>query len=160
MLLTCWWELSPRQTAGVSLSPPSLAPEESQRDDSQNKAALPLPWLESGTQRPIRVPRPSVCPPGAGAAGVRAALWLQQRSPPASAREGASECVGIGAGDDDRRSAEQSFVVIRWDFCIDRLPEHLVSESLLLRDSAERVILAGYRWWKNVLPALECIFER
>lgn len=81
----------PGRGPGVSPSPPSLAREESQRDDSQNKAALPLPWLESETQRPVRVPRLSVRLPGAGGAGVGVASWLQQHSPPASAREGASE---------------------------------------------------------------------
>lgn len=48
-----------------------------------------------------------------------------------------------------RTGTLQSFFVIRWDFSIDRLPEFLVSESLLLHDSAERVILAGCHWWKK-----------
>lgn len=45
----CWQELSPRRSSGVSLLPPSLP----QEDDSQHKAALPLPWLESRTDFPV-----------------------------------------------------------------------------------------------------------
>lgn len=43
---------------------------------------------------------------------------------------------------------------------MDRLPEPLVSGTLLLHDSAERVILAGCCGWKSALPALGCVFER
>lgn len=78
--------------------------------------------------------------------------WLRQCSPPASPREGARgsrarERAGTGADGTDRRAAEQSFFVTPWDFSLDGLPEPLVFESLLLHDSAERVILAGCRWW-------------
>ena len=38
----------------MSLPPPPPAQEESHRDNGQNKAALVLPWLESGTQGPVR----------------------------------------------------------------------------------------------------------
>lgn len=64
-----------------------------------------------------------------------------------------------GSWGEGRHSTEQSFFIIHWDFSADRLPELLVSESLLLHDSAQSVIWAGYCWWKNVLPALECILK-
>lgn len=43
---------------------------------------------------------------------------------------------------------------------MDQFPEPFVSGILLLHDSAERVVLAGCRGWKVVLPALGCVFER
>lgn len=55
---------------------------------------------------------------------------------------------------------EQRFFVIHWEFSIDPVPDPRVSESLLLHNSAESVILAIYHRWKNVLPALECGSER
>lgn len=95
---------------GVSLSPPSLAQEESQWDDSRNKAAFLLPWMESGTQRPVQVFCLSVRLVQARWVYVSPS-WLQQRSLPASAREGTSESrarerARRGADDEDRHSAK------------------------------------------------------
>lgn len=55
---------------------------------------------------------------------------------------------------------EQHFFIIHWEFSIDPMPDRRVSESLLLHNSAERVILAIYHRWKNVLPALVCGSKR
>lgn len=89
-------------------------------------------------------------------------LSLQQHSPPGTAQVGAGLEPGLGWELRRRKScsAKQSFSVVHWDFSMDHLPEPLISGTLLLHDSAERVILAACCGWKIVLPALGCVFER
>lgn len=60
----------------------------------------------------------------------------------------------------ERTGDEQRFFLTHGEFSIDPVPDPCVSERLLLHSSAERVILAVYHHWKNVLPALECGSER
>lgn len=84
-------------------------------------------------------------------------LSLQQHSPSG---------LGLVAEEEEEEEVEEEllclaqFPVIHWDFSVDQFPEPLVSGTLLLHDSAERVILAACCGWKIVLPALGCVFER
>lgn len=133
------------------------------RAEGRGRVCLHLPWprrrasgVAAGIELPSRSPGRRVGPKGRSEFPVCGCGSTTHLRRPGKARARA----GIGADDEDRRCAEQSFFVIRWGFSLNQLPEPLVSESLLLHDSARCVILAGCRWWKNVLPFLECIFER
>lgn len=101
----------------------------------------------SGIQRPVRVLRLSVCLAQQCTCRLHG---CSSAARPALAREGVSESragerAGIGADHEDRCSAKRCCFVTCWDFSVDRLPELPLSESLLLHNSGEHVVLASCR---------------